>query len=63
LITIICNVSPTMSDYQQTLSTCKFGSRAKNITIKPIPIPMSPGIRSINESPIKEYLDAYSSGE
>ena len=35
LITIICNVSPSASNYFQTLSTFRFASRAKVVKLKP----------------------------
>ena len=45
LVTIICNISPSASNYFQTVSTLRFASRAKNIKIKP----------EINERIIKKY--------
>ena len=35
LITLICNVSPSASNYFQTLSTLRFASRAKVVKLKP----------------------------
>ncbi len=47
LVTIICNISPSASNYFQTVSTLRFASRAKNIKIKP----------EINEKIIKKYKE------
>lgn len=35
LTTIVCTVSPALMNYNQTLSTLRFASRAKKITNKP----------------------------
>ena len=45
LVTIICNISPSASNYFQTVSTLRFASRAKKIKIKP----------EINEKIIKKF--------
>ena len=45
LVTIICNISPSASNYFQTVSTLRFASRAKKIRIKP----------EINEKIIKKF--------
>ena len=47
LVTIICNISPSASNYFQTVSTLRFASRAKNIKIKP----------EINEKIIKKFKE------
>ena len=47
LVTIICNISPSASNYFQTVSTLRFASRAKKIKIKP----------EINEKIIKKFRE------
>ena len=47
LVTIICNISPSASNYFQTVSTLRFASRAKKIKIKP----------AINEKIIKKFRE------
>jgi hypothetical protein len=47
LVTIICNISPSASNYFQTVSTLRFASRAKKIKITP----------EINEKIIKKYKE------
>ena len=49
LVNIICNISPSASNYFQTVSTLRFANRAKNIKIKP----------SINEKIIRKYSERH----
>ena len=49
LVNIICNISPSASNYFQTVSTLRFANRAKNIKIKP----------SINEKIIRKYNERH----
>ena len=49
LVNIICNISPSASNYFQTVSTLRFANRAKNIKIKP----------SINEKIIRKYNEKH----
>lgn len=51
LTVIICLISPTLSDFQQSLSTLKFASSAKHKRTRPVlrsrPVAVSPSITSI----------------
>ena len=49
LVNIICNISPSASNYFQTVSTLRFANRAKNIKIKP----------AINEKIIRKYNEKH----
>jgi len=49
LVNIICNISPSASNYFQTVSTLRFANRAKNIKIKP----------AINERIIRKYNEKH----
>lgn len=49
LVNIICNISPSASNYFQTVSTLRFANRAKNIKIKP----------SINKKIIRKYNERH----
>ena len=49
LVNIICNISPSASNYFQTVSTLRFANRAKNIKIKP----------SINEKIIRKFNERH----
>ena len=49
LVNIICNISPSASNYFQTVSTLRFAYRAKNIKIKP----------AINEKIIRKYNEKH----
>ena len=51
LVNIICNISPSASNYFQTVSTLRFANRAKNIKIKP----------AINEKIIRKYNEKHRS--
>ena len=49
LVNIICNISPSASNYFQTVSTLRFANRAQNIKIKP----------AINEKIIRKYNEKH----